>query len=319
MYRDCFDVRVASKVVHACQQPYRVLRLGEEFLSDFARFAEQTIYITDGSLDVCGSHEVYLSRLAREIAPIRMTGNYGGEVLRSVSNFKAFPPNERLFHPDFRKFVQESGRTFADISGGHKLSFAVFKLMPWFLYGRLASAQSQLTLRTPYMDNDLVGFVYKTPADFRASKEIALRIIEDSSPSLYEIKTDMGFGGASNFLFSKCLQVFYWFLFKGEWYYNEGMPHWLAMLDYTLRPLHLERLILGRHKIEHYRKWFRDKLSDYVREILLDKQSLHRPYLNGKYLEDMVHSHLRGDRNYLNEINKTITVELIQRLLIEQR
>jgi hypothetical protein len=81
--------------------------------------------------------------------------------------------------------------------------------------------------------------------------------------------------------------------------------------------LHLERLFLGHHKIDHYRTWFRSKLSDYVREILLDRRAADRPYLNKEFLKEMVEGHMNGFQNYTSEINRTITAELIHRLLIE--
>jgi hypothetical protein len=58
-------------------------------------------------------------------------------------------------------------------------------------------------------------------------------------------------------------------------------------------------------------------MSDYVQGIILDERTASRGYLNHKFLEKMIYSHIRGERNYANEINKTVTAELIHRLLIE--
>lgn len=319
MYRDCFDVRIAGKVAAECQQTHQILHIDEEFLTGFPYYAEKTIYITDGCLDICGSHELFLSRLAREIAPIRMTGNYGSEVLRSVNYIKAALPHEELFHPDFNRYAQEAVKLFADTNEGHQLSYSVFKLIPRHLYGRLASAQSQLTLRTPYMDNDLVALMYRASAEIRNTKEISLRLIADGNPALNKIMTDRGVGGDSRFLFSRGARLYYEFLFKAEYYYNDGMPHWLAKFNRTFAFLNLEEIFLGRHKIEHYRKWFRNELSDYIRQMLLDERTLNRPYLNNKYLIEIVNRHIKGTHNYTKEISKVLTAELIQRLLIEQK
>jgi len=319
MYRDCFDVRIARKVAAACRQTHQVLQINKEFLTDFPFYAEKTIYITDGCLDTCGSHEVYLSRLAGEIAPIRMTGNYGSEVLRSVNYIKATLPHEELFQPDFNRYAQEAVKTFAETNIEDRLSYSVFKLVPRHLYGRLASAQSQLTLRTPYMDNDLVSLMYQAPADIRTTKEVSLRLIADGNPALHRIMTDRGVGGNSNYFFSKGARLYYEFLFKAEYQFNEGMPDWLAKFNSAFAFLNLEKLFLGRHKIEHYRVWFRNELSDYVQEMLLDNLTTSRPYLNKKFIEKMVKDHINGTRNYTNEINKILTAELIHRLLIEQK
>jgi asparagine synthase (glutamine-hydrolysing) len=96
-----------------------------------------------------------------------------------------------------------------------------------------------------------------------------------------------------------------------------GMPQWVARFDHTLSPLHLERLFLGRHKVFHFRLWYRDFLAGYVREMLLDPRSLSRPYIERKRLESVVQGHIKGDRNYTNEIHKTLTLEIIHRLFLD--
>jgi len=60
------------------------------------------------------------------------------------------------------------------------------------------------------------------------------------------------------------------------------------------------------------------KLANYVKEILLDSRTTNRPYLNKKYLIEIVHGHTKGYRNHTMEITKMLTLELMQRLLIEQ-
>jgi asparagine synthase (glutamine-hydrolysing) len=96
-----------------------------------------------------------------------------------------------------------------------------------------------------------------------------------------------------------------------------GMPQGVARIDHAFPALHLERLFLGRHKIFHFRVWYRDALAGYVRDMLLDPRSLGRPYIERKRLEEMVRGHLKGDRNYTNEIHKALTLELIHRLFID--
>jgi len=109
------------------------------------------------------------------------------------------------------------------------------------------------------------------------------------------------------------------FSFKAEYAYDYGMPQWLARIDHALSPFHLERLFLGRHKFCHFRVWYRDALSDYVREILLDPRTLSRPYIQRDALEKMVRHHLKGDGNYTTEIHRLLTLELIHRLFLVPR
>jgi asparagine synthase (glutamine-hydrolysing) len=82
---------------------------------------------------------------------------------------------------------------------------------------------------------------------------------------------------------------------------------------------HFERLFLGRHKLFHFRVWYRDALSKYVQEMLLDPRTLSRPYLDRSGLEAVVRGHLKEGRNYTTEIHKVLTLELIHRLFLDPR
>jgi asparagine synthase (glutamine-hydrolysing) len=108
------------------------------------------------------------------------------------------------------------------------------------------------------------------------------------------------------------------FTFKAEYAFDHGMPQWLARIDHALSPLRLERLFLGRHKFAHFRIWYRDALSQYVRDMLLDERTLCRPYIERKRLQAVVRSHLKGDRNYTTAIHKVLTLELLHRLFLDR-
>lgn len=59
-------------------------------------------------------------------------------------------------------------------------------------------------------------------------------------------------------------------------------------------------------------------LGEFVKDVLLDSRTLNRPCLDGRCLEGVVNSHVKGNRNYTSEIHRALTTELIQRQLIEQ-
>ena len=90
-------------------------------------------------------------------------------------------------------------------------------------------------------------------------------------------------------------------------------------IDHAFSALHLERLFLGRHKVFHFRLWYRDALAGYIREMLFDPRSLTRPYIGRKQLEEIVQGHLKGDRNHTTEIHKLLTLELVYRLFLDNQ
>ena len=317
MYRDSFDVSIGRKVAEACRQPHKTIILDERFLREFPDHAEKTVYISDGCFNACGAYELYLNRKAKEIAPVRVTGNYGSEVLRGVRAFKAIAPFTNVFSDGLNTYLEMAKETFADVSRDHPVSFAVYKLGPWYGHGRMTVEESQIIPRTPYMDCDFVRVAYQAPRDLLVSEEISLRLVKDCSLVLAEIKTDQGVGVEGNGIAANLTRLLYRATFKAEYYYGIGMPHWLAKMDSALSFIELERAVLGRHKFHHFRVWFRDQLSKYVQEIVLDQQTRNRSHVNGKFLEEMVTDHIKGRRNFTDEIDKVITLELIQRLLVE--
>src|SRR5207249_6893483 len=110
------------QVARACGQFHEVIPVGDEFLSRFPRYAERTIYLTDGCADVSRSPDLYVNEKAREIAPVRMTGNYGGEALRLVRMFKPLEPLRGLFRPDFISYVRQAEVTYGSLLKGHPLT-----------------------------------------------------------------------------------------------------------------------------------------------------------------------------------------------------
>jgi len=318
MYRDCQDVTRSRQVAAMCGQPHQVITAGQEFLAQFTRYSERTVYLTDGCADVSRSPDLYLNEKARHIAPVRMTGNLGGEILRRVRSFKPVAPLPGLFQSDVLSSVHQASDTYAGLLTGNPITFAAFKQSPWNHYGILALEQTQLALRTPFLDNDLVRAVFRAPASALDSNQDSLRLIADGKKELLQIPTDRGLAGERGRLSAAAHRGLLEFLFKAEYAYDMGMPQAVARIDHALSAFHLERLILGRHKVFHFRLWYRDALGGYVREMLLDPRSLGRPYVERKRMEEVVHGHLKGDRNYTNEIHKLLTLELIHRLFVDK-
>lgn len=310
MYRDCFDVKIARRVAKVCECEHQVLSLDRHFLDSFRDLAEKTVYISDGNLGAGNAYELYLNRLARSVAPVRLTGSYGSEVLRQARAFNAVLPPPGLIHSDFAKPVQAAISTFDKISQCHNLTFSIYKQAPWFYYNRLAVEQSQVIIRTPYMDKDLIALVYRAGKMKKSGKELARNLIRYGNPALVELPTDTG---NASWLWGQTAQ----FLFKADYCYKSGMPQWLERMHYLAGPFQPEKLIRGIHRFAHFRIWFRNELAPYLKEMLLDTRADLRPYLNKGILEKMVYRHQRGTWNYTDELEKVLTLELLHRLFID--
>jgi asparagine synthase (glutamine-hydrolysing) len=317
MYRDCHDVTIAREVASACAQEHQVIPVGNEFLSQFDRYASRAIYLTDGCVDVSHATDLYVNERAAAIAPVRMTGNYGSEVLRRTRAFKPVAPHPGLFQDDFLPNIETARNTYSQVAAGHPLSFAVFKQAPWHHFGLLSLEQSQLCLRSPFLDNEFVRTVFQAPDHLCTNSDLSLRLIADGDAALARIPTDRGLLVGDDSITSRAVQGALTFTSKAEYAYDYGMPQWVASIDHLFRHLHLEKLFLGRHKFYHYRVWYRDALAPYVRDILLDSRTLARPYLRKEAVEAMVAGHLKGTHNFTTEIHKLLTLELVSRIFLD--
>jgi asparagine synthase (glutamine-hydrolysing) len=313
MYRDNEDVKLARRVAEICGQSHQVIPTGDEFLSQFAHYAERTIYLTDACVDLGRSPDLYVNEKVREIAPVRIVGTYGSEILLHAVMFKADDLAAGLFQPEVSRQVRVAQENYHSILRGHPVTFVAFRQSPWHHYGVLGLEQTQVAIRSPYLDNDVVKTVYKAPGSIAINAEARLRLIREGNPALAQLRTDRGIGGLNNGLTRAALE----FMFKAEYAYDYGMPQWIAQIDHLFSPLHLERIWLGRHKVFHFRVWYRDQLANYVREMLLDSRSLARPYVEPKGVRAVVEGHLKGNRNYTTEIHRLLTLELAHRLFVD--
>jgi asparagine synthase (glutamine-hydrolysing) len=313
MYRDNRDVQLARRVAQICGQQHQVITTGKEFLARFPHYAERTVYLTDGCVDLNRSPDLYVNEKVREIAPVRMVGTYGSEMLLHAVMFKAEEPATRLFQRELESQIHAATQTYDASRQVHPMTFVAFRQSPWHHFGVLGLEQTQVAVRSPYLDNDLVKILYKAPGPISVNQEARVRLIREGNPDLAELRTDRGIRGL-NSVFTR---GFHEFFFKAEYAYDYGMPQWIAQTDHIFAPLHLERIWLGRHKVFHFRVWYRDDLANYVREMLLDPKSLARPYVNAESVRKIVNGHLKGNRNYTTEIHRLLTLELIHRLFLD--
>jgi asparagine synthase (glutamine-hydrolysing) len=315
MYRENQDVRLARRVAEICGQSYQIITAGDDCLARFPYYAERTIYLTDACVDTSRTVDLYVNQAARQIAPARIVGTFGSEIVCGLVMFKAIAPRAGIFRPEVLEQATRAAETYHEQFGARSTSDVVFRQPSSFTYGGTMLDQSQVTLKFPYLDNDFVRAIFRAPRS-EPRKDIRLRLIRDGSPRLAALRTDRGLAG-SNRATAAIKRAYLEFTFKAEYAYDYGMPQWIAQVDHLFAALHLERLWLGRHKVFHFRLWYRTVLAKYVQEMLLDPRSLARPYLERSAVETIVRAHLKGNRNYTIEIHRLLSLELLHRLFVD--
>jgi asparagine synthase (glutamine-hydrolysing) len=316
VYRDCHDVKLARRIAAMCGQTHQTLLAGPGMLAQFPALAERCIEASDGTMDVSGAVEVYVNRLAREISPLRITGNYGSEIVRGNVAFRPrhLPPG--LLEPHLEAFVQTAQTDYHAARQGSDLAFVAFKQVPWHHHARSAVEQSVLTPRSPYLDNRLVALMFRASVAMRRCREPSLRVVSQAHAGLAALPTDRGLVAGPPSPMARLRHALREFSVRAEYAYDYGMPQPLARIDRLLAPLRPESLFLGRHKFYHFRVWYRRELAPFVRDTLLapgaSAQAWYRP---GK-LRSMVEAHVAGRANHTLDLHRALTLELTQRLLI---
>jgi asparagine synthase (glutamine-hydrolysing) len=313
-YRECLDASIGRRLARATGTPHTLIRIGDDLFRRFPALAERMVLATDGNLEMSGVPNLYVNDIAARISPVRMTGNYGSEVLRRHRAFLPTHAGSVVLSGDYAIHARRTISTWRQAQAGNALTFIVFKQIPWYSFNRLQAEQSVLSMRSPFMDNALLQVVYRAPAQAIASNAVSLRLINDGNPRFGRILTDRGitYPRAVSWPLAR---AYYEFLFKMEYYAGHGMPPALAAVDQHMGSLRIERLFLGRNKYYHLRQWLRDDLAPFVREVLLDERSLRRDYVDPRAVRRAVQTHLAGAENHTYVISQLLTLELIQRVV----
>jgi asparagine synthase (glutamine-hydrolysing) len=129
-YRECRDVILARRLAALSNTPHSVIPLDETFLQQFPTLAETAARVSDGTLDASGAVDIFVQGLAREIAPVRVTGTNGGEILRRLVAFGPEPLDPDIFSADFIRVLEKADETYRAELDCHRLSFTAFKQVP---------------------------------------------------------------------------------------------------------------------------------------------------------------------------------------------
>lgn len=313
---ETLDTRLAARVAEDFHFAHHPVRIQADFFSGFAAQVDKTIYATDGYFGALGAHEVYLNRAARALAPIRLTGVFGGEVFRSTCTFKPLGLSGDLLDPEMRRAVSEYSRAFAEETA-HPVTFAAFKEIPCNIFGSVTACKSQVAFRTPYLDTELVALAYRAPRQRRRSSEPFLNLIHQARPGLARIPTDKGILGDVGRATRAWRRAYSKLTFKLDYFCNDGMPHGLSRFDPIFDRLNGRHGPFGLHKYLRYRRWFRRELAGYLREQLADPAATQSSCWNPAYVRQLAALHINGRRNCLGEINAVLTLAGVQRLLLK--
>jgi asparagine synthase (glutamine-hydrolysing) len=321
MYQETYDVRVGRQVAAIAGQPHSVLMLDTEFLSGLRQTFDESVYASDGYIGLSGAAELYLNRKAKRLAPVRVTGNWGGEMLRGVRAFKYLEPRGEFLRPPMLEALRDSAAAFdqASRSKGNPLSYTLFEQMPVQGHGRSAIERSQVRMRAPFLRNDVVECLYRASASARKTNACSEAVIR-RAPELLRVPTDLGLLGRGPAVIRRLRTLHRKGVSRAEYVVSHGAPNWMAVLTASNAGERFERLFLGRHKFQHFRRWMRRELEPLVRDTLCGPEGRELDaWFDRARVRAMVDDHIAGRANYTDEIDKLMTVVVLTRTLLTPR
>ena len=133
---ELFDVRTSRKTASVYHQAHECISINEQFLQGFADYATRAVHISDGTHNVFGAHDVFFNEIARDIAPIRLTGKFGSEVVR-IRRLVPSITYRRGFLEDHIGTLVEQLPSYTNTNpAGNSLTGVVTEEIPWQVCGR---------------------------------------------------------------------------------------------------------------------------------------------------------------------------------------
>jgi asparagine synthase (glutamine-hydrolysing) len=312
--RETVDIRLARQIAKVAGQDHSVLSLQQDFLTDFDAHAEKTVYVSDGWSDVCFTHEIYLNRMARQVSPARVTGNFGSEILRAITTFKEVGLRTEYLN----KLGIDTARLKEQLNSERQsngASFAIFREIPWKLAAVSRLAGSQLSLRSPFLDTEVLKLACRYPTLVGSESRLPASVVGHEYPDLLQIQTDRGQAGSGGPLTSVLMPVFYSVTFKLDYLLTEGLPGFAPIFSDLVSA---DNVLPLRHKYLEYRRWFRGPLRGYVEDVLGGNHSFVSGLFGRNSVERTLVNNASGLRNELADINTLLTLELIDKCLLRE-
>jgi asparagine synthase (glutamine-hydrolysing) len=326
---DCDDARIAREVASKSGTHHSFDELRPDFL---LTAVEEGVRLSDGLNSCIHMHGIANLRAMAQHVRILYTGSLGDSLMsgnvvqrdllavydEETMARKLFQEyarcfdeagHARLFSDEFYRQVQ--GHVFdsfrcsfagvkAPLAASKRLYYSIRQAnRRWILEGQRL-LRSQIEVRLPFYDNDLVDFMLSVPLGWLIDGYLYNWVLSQASPTLAKIP-----------------------------YEATGLPLVPCMRDlsiragrqarWRLRQMGLKQISLPQKRpYADYDLWMRTVLREWVEDILLDRRSLQRGYLRPEYVRTLVEQHMRAEGNFAHELGVLLTFELWHRLFLDQ-
>ena len=326
----CHDARFARDICAVLGTQHHFYELRPDYLLDIA---EQGVRLTDGMQNCVHMH--MLAPLPAEAQHVRaLYIGFMGDVLMGhgidrqmftycdestavqvhfaihlKQNLIVFPPPEQkeLFSEDLQRRIGDAvfdsyRAVFAEatskLAADQRTYFDLRQRMRRMTLMGPEEVRSQVEVRTPFCDNDLVGFVLSLPPGLRLERYLMLKAIARAFPNVAKVPTEK-----TLLPLVAC--------FRDLRIRADNQVRW------RLRAAGLKWVPEHKHRpYADYNGWMRTVLRPWVEETLLSKRALERGYFNPATIQRLVAEHMAG-ANHERKLGGLLALELWHRQFID--
>jgi asparagine synthase (glutamine-hydrolysing) len=338
------DLPTAKMICDRLQISHHFYRLTAENLRDFARKA---VSLTDGMWPFqhsYGSYAVYPELKKHfDIVFVGTAGELfhgrnnllGDDILNAANDnglaeilFRKdnllipYDEQERFFSPNYKHIVKYSFHDLreeitkaGDMSMVNKADyFYLWNRVRRFMNLGLVHLGSFFDCKTPFFDYDLIDYIQTVPQSIRLSKVVQRQVFSTSyCPELGNVPYAR-YLGLYNIPMAKHLVPGRLEATIGSYLSNAWTKSTQILQSMTSARIKS----INPHPIADVNYWFRMELRDFIEGILLDSETLARPYFNQRYVAELVRAHMTGKKNLAHILGALVTFELWHRMFFDK-
>lgn len=312
--------------------------------SDFTSGAEKAVYLTEGMLNVLHIHRIQTCVEMKKYVDIVLNGAEALHIWYEISQMESIEKKhsinnedndlfqymytpldesnskefaEKLFSEEYySKIKNHPADSLIEMKMKVPINCSPFKKIEYynlkrrqfnFTFNGIIFLRSQIEVRTPLFDNDLMDFIFTLPPKYRAEDKILYtKTIHNIFPDLVSIpwqKTGLPIEASE---ISKRM-------------YKLGQTRKL-ITNRFLQIINLSSLFEDNKSFVDPGEWMRNdiELKKYITNILLSQRSLERGYFNPICIRKLIDEHISGNKNYSHLIGLLLTFELFNRMFIDK-
>jgi asparagine synthase (glutamine-hydrolysing) len=335
-----FDRKIAQNVCDKLRIPHHFFQLKAENLY---KTAKKVVSLTDGMWIFHHSYGQYpLYRELKKHFDVVLMGTAGElfhgsylppDILNLDSDEKLtkmlyqttntlipYDKQHKFFSRSYQNIVpcsytdlQEEIVKAGDVSTANKWNyFFMQNRVRRFINLGIVHIRSFFECRLPFFDYDLMDYFITVPPHLRANNYVLQKIFSNHYPELGSIPLGrLGFYNIplARHLVHSQLEVKIGLYLSGAW----------KKFSRTLQSISSAKLkFIDPHPIADIDYWYRTELRDFIENILLDSETLARPYFDHEYVMGLIRAHMTGKKNLADILGALVTFELWHRMFFDQ-